>query len=69
MKSLTKRLVIGGFGIAIISLTLYIWTLLFMIEGQPANHDRPDLFMYAWICLAAVPLELLGILFLISRIK
>ena len=37
----------------------YIWTLLFMVEGQPARHGDPQLQHWALICVIAAPVMLI----------
>ncbi len=50
------------------AITFYIYTWLFMLEGQPLRHADPQLRRYASICLAAMFVELLGGLLWIVRI-
>ena len=34
-------------------LAFYGWSLLFLVEGAPANHGSPLLNALAWLCIGA----------------
>jgi hypothetical protein len=40
--------------------TLYAYSFLFLLEGQPARHGDPALRAWAWILLGAMILEAVG---------
>jgi hypothetical protein len=39
------------------ALTLYAYSYLFLVEGQPQWHSDPNLKTLAWLCIIAALLE------------
>jgi hypothetical protein len=50
------------------ALTLYAYSLLWFRSVQPGVTVGPGLNALAWICIAAVPLELLAACYLVYRL-
>ncbi len=61
MTSRTRSSVLAVVALIVMeALTLYAYSFLFLLEGQPARHDDPTLKAWAWVLLAAMVMELLG---------
>jgi hypothetical protein len=48
-------------------LTFYAYSLLWLSEGQPQNHGSRSLNAWAWVCIAAMVLEIIVVPLVVFR--
>lgn len=53
-----------GLGLA----TLYALALVFFCASEPTNYGAMRFKVYAWLCVIALPVELIGFFWTVSRI-
>jgi len=59
-SSLAKFVIAVAILIVAEAVTLYAWSFLFLLEGEPRRHDDPQLQMWGKVCGAAMLLEFLA---------
>jgi len=59
------------FGIALFviyeAIVFYVYSFLWLMEGQPKYHDDPTLKFWAWVCIGASLLPVLAFAHWLSR--
>ena len=51
------------------AVTIYAYSWLFLLEGEPRRHDDSRLQLWAWIYMAAMLLELAAFLFWLGFLR
>ena len=59
-SSLAKFVIALAILIVAEAVTLYAWSFLLLLEGEPRRHDDPQLQMWAKVCGTAMLLEFLA---------
>jgi len=68
-RSATAKMVIAVAGLLVFeAINLYLYSILFLLEGQPQQHGNTHLRAWAWVCIASMLIGLLLFVYVVGRI-
>jgi hypothetical protein len=66
--STTKKVIVAATILVVLeALTFYAYSLLWLADGQPQNQGSRSLNTWAWVCIAAMVLEVVAVPLVVFR--